>query len=182
VGTLVPPTDLKMWTDPASSRSPMVHALNDWFLARRGLNGLVDRSALDPAEITPLLPYLMLTDVEAEPFRIRYRLVGTTVVACSGVEFTGRYLDEILTGGTDTSWIDYYRKSYDLRCPIFGAANETTKRGLDFRFEFAMFPLTKGGDEIRQFVAIEEYFDFKYQSDPIDPWTFVGAGPLARSA
>ena len=38
---------------------------------------------------------LWLVDLEENPFRVRYRLVGTEVVRYTGLDFTGRYLDEL---------------------------------------------------------------------------------------
>ena len=50
------------------------------------------RSAIDPAEIPALLPYLILWDVERDPLRFRNRICGTHVVEFSGrsPETTGR--------------------------------------------------------------------------------------------
>lgn len=42
-----------------------------------------------------LLPHLTLFEVESEPLRFRVRLVGTSVVEATGMEMTGRYLDEL---------------------------------------------------------------------------------------
>lgn len=52
------------------------------------------RSAIDPLEVPRLLPYLVIAQIERDPFRIRYRLVGTQVVQSHGADFTNRYLDE----------------------------------------------------------------------------------------
>jgi hypothetical protein len=52
------------------------------------------RNAIDPIEIPQLLPFMVIAQLEREPFRVRYRLVGTRVVDAHGADFTNRYLDE----------------------------------------------------------------------------------------
>src|SRR5689334_20514819 len=53
-----------------------------------------ERHLLDPAAIKPLLPYVLLVEFEDDPFRVRYRLTGTKVDEMTGINITGRYLDE----------------------------------------------------------------------------------------
>lgn len=55
---------------------------------------LPGRQHLDPLHIPDLLPGLWLLDVQQEPFRLRYRLVGTRISEAIGREVTGLWLDE----------------------------------------------------------------------------------------
>src|SRR3569833_3722073 len=57
-----------------------------------------DRSTIDPAAILPLLPFILMIEFEDEPFRVRYRLTGTRVDEMTGMNITGRYLDEFAHG------------------------------------------------------------------------------------
>lgn len=57
-------------------------------------HGLPGRQHVDPLALADLLPGIWLLDVQREPFRLRYRLVGTRVVEAIGQETTGRWLDE----------------------------------------------------------------------------------------
>ncbi len=50
------------------------------------------------------------------------------------------------------------------RRPLLGDATVPAKAGGSFRYEFGIFPLTVGGTEVRQFVAIEDYFGFQFSS------------------
>jgi hypothetical protein len=56
---------------------------------------LPGRQHLDPADIPEYLPQLWLLDVQREPIRLRYRLVGTRIVEMAGRELTGLWLDEV---------------------------------------------------------------------------------------
>lgn len=53
------------------------------------------RADLDPAEIKPLLPHIVLMDVIPAPLDFRYRLIGTTVDDHSSGRFTGRLMSSI---------------------------------------------------------------------------------------
>ena len=52
------------------------------------------RASIDPIEIPHLLPYVFLVDVEREPQRFRFRLVGTQICTWAGRDATGLYTDE----------------------------------------------------------------------------------------
>jgi hypothetical protein len=56
---------------------------------------LPGRQHLDPLAIPDLLPQLWMLDVQREPFRLRYRLVGTKVDLIAGISMTGRWMDEV---------------------------------------------------------------------------------------
>jgi hypothetical protein len=85
-------------------------------------------------------------------------------VALTGFDFTGCYLDEMQRADAEVPWADYYRTVAETRRPLMGAVTVSAKAGGTFRYEFGIFPLTLGGTEVRQFVAIEDYFDFQFAS------------------
>lgn len=55
---------------------------------------LPGRQHIEPQQLGRLLPLVWLIDIQREPFRLRYRLVGTEVVTMLGREVTGQWLDE----------------------------------------------------------------------------------------
>jgi hypothetical protein len=151
---------MPVWTAIEQSKSPMVRSLHNWWLAHRGPSGIPDRRDLDPAALRTVLPNLFIADVEPEPFRIRYRLVGTKAVRTTGFDITGRYLDELLPETPEVPWLDYYRTVFDSRAPLLGSVMVSAQSGGSFSYEFGLFPLTQGGGDIAQIAAIEDYFDF----------------------
>jgi len=151
-----------VWDDIAQSSSTMVQALHAWWIAHCGDADMHDRAMLWPGDILSLLPFIFLAERVGE--RIRYRLVGTKAVANTGFEFTGRYLDELQRGGAGVPWEDYYRRVVETRRPLMGAIEVPAEAGGTFRYEFGIFPMTLGGAEIRQFIAIEDYFGFDSRS------------------
>jgi hypothetical protein len=159
-----------IWSDIAESKSKLVRSLHAWWNDKRGEDDVPDRSALHPDEIKPLLPCLFICDAEHKPFRVRYRLVGTRAVEVTGVDITGRYLDELLSAEPDQPWMNHYRTAYLSRKPLLGATTVPTASGAMFTYEFGIFPLRNGGHAIEQFVAIEDYFDLVSKLVQVEPW------------
>jgi len=71
------------------------------FWTRHGSpDGPARLAGLDLMEIYPIVPMLVLVDLEGEmtgEHRFKWRLAGTLLRNLVGVEMTGRYLDEIAT-------------------------------------------------------------------------------------
>lgn len=145
------------WFDISRSRSAMVRALHEYWNVKCGQRRMPDRNDIDPADIKALLPHVMIADLVGDRPRVRYRLVGTRVAAASGFDFTGRHLDEILTGGTGDLWHDYYRIVRDRRVPMLGDAVIPTTDDGRFAYEFGIFPLSPDGESVTQCLSIEDY-------------------------
>ena len=137
--------------------SQMVRRLNDWWHAPSPGRDMPDRAEFDPVQWKPLLPNIMLAECSNPPFRIRFRVVGSAVVYVAGFDFTGSYLDEALSPDASEIWPDHYRHAHDCRVPVLGTATVATLEGDPFHYDFGIFPMTHGGTEVRQFIAIEDY-------------------------
>jgi len=72
--------------------------LHAYWDRKRAGRAMPFRSDIVPTEIPKLLPMLFMVDVEHEPRRFRYRLIGTGVVALTGRDLTGRAVDEQVFG------------------------------------------------------------------------------------
>jgi len=164
----------------AEITSEKVRALHTWWASSAGIARVSDRGEFQPAAFSRLLPNMLISEVTTDPFRIRYRLIGTKVADVLSIDITGRYLDELVDGSSDTPWLDYYAHSYHHRQAVMGAATEPTTAGDTFTYEFGIFPVTAGGTEVRQFMCIEDYFDFNRTSAELFPWS-LRAGALRAS-
>ncbi len=157
-----------------SIASPKIQRVDQWWQDKRAGRKLPDRADLDPADLKPLLPYILLLEASLDPFRLRFRLLGTKVVYVSGFDFTGRYLDELLPPDTEEPWLDHYRRAFDSCAPVFGTTTVPTLHGALFDYEFAIFPLTHGGATVAQFLSIEDYGDSEPRVDQLiddlAPW------------
>lgn len=149
------PTDM---LDIEEVASPRIHRLYSyWQSQREGRGGLLPRrSDIAPDQIRDLLPYIMIVDVERDPLRFRYRLVGTRVVEYNGVEFTGRYLGEI-GWPEEQDLFDSYAEVVNSGRPVFGSLGWELVTGAVGRCEFARLPLSEDGEAVSQILAMEDY-------------------------
>jgi hypothetical protein len=163
------------WREIEKTEAALVRELHDYWQSKRRGRDVPDRSDIDPAEIKSLLPNILLSEWSEPPFRVRYRLVGSRAVQLTGFDFTGRYLDELLSTDSENRWQEDYREARDHRVPILGAVEVPTLQGDRFRYEFGIFPLTLGGREVRQFIAIEDYHGREPRTlgfeDRLKPWS-----------
>jgi hypothetical protein len=110
--------------------------------------GLPGRQHVDVLAIPRnLLPRIWLLDIQPEPFRLRYRLVGTEIVRAIGREVTGQWLDDAHPHlESDPTYLARYRGVVATRAPSWrrGLARLWTHQ--DFReIENILLPLARDG-------------------------------------
>ena len=126
--------------------SALIRQLHSYWDGKRNGRLLPRKSDIDPADIKPMLPFLLLADYATDPFRLRYRLVGTEVVSIYGMNFTGRWLHELDFGDqVEGGWTQLYKAVFDSGRPIFGAARLLAVSGIEMDYEFGLFPLSDNG-------------------------------------
>jgi len=104
------------------------------------------RADIDPASINPeILPHILIADFEPQPFRVRFRLVGTKLVESAGQDFTGRYLDEMDWPMVKAS-LEVYRKVWETGKPAFGSFGAELTIGGWYSISFALLPLMRDAD------------------------------------
>ena len=143
---------------PGDKMPRNLQAMSDYW---RGLAGGATpaRDQFDPRAIKPLLPYVMLAELENQPFRVKYRLTGTAVDAATGLCLTGRYLDEFAAGKTADAveqLQDCYKQCSETGQPRLGHYNWLSVAGYPIHLWFGLFPLKVDGI-VRQCLAIEDY-------------------------
>jgi hypothetical protein len=84
--------------------------LLEYWNALRGRAAMPPKAAIDPLDFRYILGYVTLVDVEAGPRRYRFRLDGSILVRLSGLDYTGRYLDQL----DMPDYIDFIAAGYDL--------------------------------------------------------------------
>jgi hypothetical protein len=116
------------------------------------------RGDIDPANFKRILPHVILTDIEQDPFRVRYRLCGTRVAEFCG-NLTGRYLDEL--GGPDLWSTAAYLRQYQLAVhearPVFGNDWMVGQSGARHQFQVGIWPLATDGRTVDACIAVEDY-------------------------
>src|SRR6185295_14868187 len=158
--------------DIAEINSPRIHRLHSYWRSQQQHRGGSPprRGDIAPDQIKDLLPNLMIVDVERDPLRFRYRLVGTRVVEYNGVEFTGYYLGEI-GWPEEQDLIASYTEVVNSRRPVFGLLDWQLNTGAVGRAEFARLPLSEDGATVSQILAMEDYDFLQLDALPSGTWT-----------
>lgn len=122
------------------------------------VDGRLPRPAdIDPTEIPKLIASMVICDLEADPFRVRYRLAGTRQVHILGNELTGRYVDEM-------NWQEgpfvhrIFARARDTAAPVFGYYHWGFREGTPGASEFGLFPLSEDGKTVTRVIGIDEFF------------------------
>lgn len=79
-------------------RDPRIASFLDYYLKIHPKTRIPARSEFDPFQIPSALPGMTLVDVERNPYRFKYRVMGGNVTYNMEFEGTGRYLDELVPG------------------------------------------------------------------------------------
>lgn len=88
---------------------PRLKRLYDYWRSRCGAAAMPTRAGVDPLDFRFVLGYVTLVEVEASPRRYRFRLDGSILAMLSGMDYTGKYLDQL--GMPD--YIAFVAASYD---------------------------------------------------------------------
>jgi hypothetical protein len=120
------------------------------------------RADIDPTEMIPFLPSLMIVDIVPDARRYVYRLVGTREVQARGRDPTGRAVGEAFLGASRESVLANYNHvsltgtpHIDLKTVI------TTGERLD-NSHVIFLPLSEDGETVTQILV---YTDFNPPPD-----------------
>ncbi len=76
---------------------PIIRDFAELWHSLRGGRPVPSRRDFEPTEAKIFLPHLFLLDVVRPEMRFRGRLVGTMIVQSIGFDYTGKYLDEVIS-------------------------------------------------------------------------------------
>lgn len=133
----------------------------EYWNARRGPRPMPGRADLDPAEIKPLLPHVVLMDVvrnsAALTIDFRYRLIGTLVDDHSSGRFTGRLMSDIAHQRSPSrlwsnfEWVVAERQPKISRVPYAGPHNDFLSV-VDI-----VMPLSQDGETVDMLFCVVDY-------------------------
>ena len=143
--------------EPRDFESRLIDQLESYWRRKAGDRSMPMRGEVDPVDLVPVLPYVVLTELEHDPFRVRYRLVGTHVVAQSRRDATGCYLDQLdmKQGGVDFDAV--YRAVAETSRPAFGMSRIPSLGNAVMGFYFAVYPLSSDGEYVTHCIGVEDY-------------------------
>lgn len=144
---------LRDLTDPV-----VLEVLNYWY-ARRGDRLMPSPQDIDPVDFARHMPNLMMIQVDYDPFRLTYRLIGEEVSHAHGANFRGRQVtdvDETLPH-LGTMLHELYKTVALLRRPVgVGGTMQFGGRGY-MTFEGAYMPLSVEGERTDRIFTVTTY-------------------------
>ncbi|HEX7005587.1 MAG TPA: PAS domain-containing protein [Alphaproteobacteria bacterium] len=132
-------------SEPIEPRHEVLKQLYAYWLAKRGDRRAPSRADIDPIEIAAQLPYVVLVDVEHDPLRLRFRLIGTAVVKGFNQDLTGRYFDEIAHTPEQRALNERLVAVATWGPPLCAMLDYTHKDGRFVRYERLALPLSSDG-------------------------------------
>jgi hypothetical protein len=137
--------------------SSRIRELYDYWRSKCRDARLPRRADIDPADIPQLMPYLLMVDIEQDPYRVRYRLVGTKIVEATGFEFTGRYLDEIVLPDDEGPYLESYRLCSDSGKPVLARIKWHLDADTTGEYDVCFLPLSDDGRRVNKVLSMECY-------------------------
>jgi hypothetical protein len=151
-----------MLIDPSRFRTGVVRQAYGYWTAKCTGGRLPGRADIRPEEMRHLLPWVFLVDVEADPVRFRYRLVGSEITRLAGVEYTGAAINEAEFG-------PHWRRVFDdylavVRSGVPGYVDGSARWGARefLHHERIVMPLSSDG------TTIDMLFGALHPTDPPD--------------
>jgi len=156
---------MQVLSDPAQIESPLIRELFVYWRSRCRGGTIPRRADIDPTELRSILPNLLLVEFELEPFRVKFRLVGTRIVEVTGFEFTGRYLDEIAQPEVGDAFLDCYEAACRSRQAVSRRITWRFDEGGSADYDFCVLPLDDDGAAATKALAAECYGRIEKQYD-----------------
>ena len=128
--------------DAGDVTSTGVRRMLDVWNAGRGDLRAMPRSRLNPAAFGDLLAWLFLVEFEFEPFRIRYRIVGSQQARLAGRDFSGLFMEEVHHSPEVKAFAtEVYRRMIDTAAPVFISAGFPALDGQEYAYQGCALPV-----------------------------------------
>jgi hypothetical protein len=135
--------------------SDMVRRMAEYLARKRGERDMASRNDIDPVEMREFLPYVVLVDIQQDPLRVFYRLVGTRIVEFYG-EFTNTWMHErSLSPEYRAIAENIYTRLIETRAPVYGITEMRTRYDAIVSYEWGYFPLSSDGKTVTGGLEIE---------------------------
>ncbi|HUL53725.1 MAG TPA: PAS domain-containing protein [Candidatus Binatia bacterium] len=130
---------------------------------KRGRRRMPRRSDIEPAELVPFLPYLMIVDVVADARRYVYRLVGTKEVEARGRDPTGRPVAEAFIGSSREKVLANYDRVTMTARPFIDTGTVVTVEDKLDDSHVIFLPLSEDDETVSQ-ILVYTVFEPEHES------------------
>ena len=126
-----------------------VRGILDYWLSIHPKDRLPSRQDMDPISIPKLLPYIVMTDVESDPFRLKFRLLGTVISNAFAKNLTGLYFEEAFENYQDSEGYQQRKLVAETKEPLHFFGKGKLRYNLDFTsIEWVLLPLSDDGENV----------------------------------
>ncbi len=141
------------------ARHPRIVALLDYYLQIHPREKLPSREDFDPFQVPKAMPNMALMDVERNPYRFKYRVMGTTVSYNMEFDGTGKYLDDLVPGvEAQYPHLDRVQVA-ETGMPVYRLGQSSVSFRSDFAdLERVHLPLASDGKTVDMILSIFIYF------------------------
>jgi hypothetical protein len=148
---------MELRLDAPDLDADLTFALDYWF-QKRGGRLAPTRADIDPVDIAPLLPRVMLVDVSTDPVDFRFRLAGTGLFRIHGAELTNKRALDLEPPAYGALIHRLYCDALERRAPLVHRLliECETRRSAYLRI---ILPLSEDGETINRLLTVESYAD-----------------------
>jgi hypothetical protein len=139
---------------------PRFSRVRDYLYSKTIGTRMASRADIDPIDLPDVLAFINLIDViwsEPEPPAFRFRLLGTRQIRYAGGDFTGKRVEQALSGTNASAAIAAMRRVATEGRPIFGRFAMPIDGREFVTTERLMFPLSPDGKTVNMLLSIHNY-------------------------
>jgi hypothetical protein len=133
---------------------PSLQNLHEYWNAQRGTRSMPARSDIDPVDLKPILPVMILIDVVPDPRRYVYRLVGTHEVEMRGSDPTGKPVEEAYYAESAEDTTYYLDRVVRTRQPVLYRGTYQPLSTRTQREDVIFLPLSNNGEAVNMIMVL----------------------------
>ena len=138
--------------------SPQIGELIRYWLSIHPGPHLPGRQHFEPLDIVPLLPHIVMTDIEADERRYRCRVMGTAVADAFGFDITGAFFVDALPEFRDSLGFRHRVEVETTGLPLYRNGEATMRFRLDYApVEQLHLPLATDGHTVDKILSLTLY-------------------------
>ena len=141
--------------------SPKIRRLLHYWVKIKATGRMPTREIVDVFQVSGLLPYVWLIDVERIPrLRFRFGLIKTHMQRAAAAEPAARYIDEVEPKSDTKMLCDYFRRVAVEERPLFRRGRPILPWRSNFQIQQSLYlPLADQGARVSAILAISMFGD-----------------------
>jgi hypothetical protein len=152
-------TDSRVIDPSLGLKARFLKELHDLWDQKRGDGEMPRRADFTAEELMRFSGRVSLIDVESDPRRYKFRLIGSRITEFLGRDGTGRYIDELYNSDFYPTAIGSYEAILHQRSPVRAQGDMKILGKPYLRFESLDLPLAGNGRDIDMIIKATNFLD-----------------------